>query len=80
MKFDDVIKHFGNIPNAAAALGVSNNRVRNWRGYAGCPSRVPGLWQLRIEQLTAGALRAEANVLTRKTVSILPEKMQSDCA
>jgi DNA-binding transcriptional regulator YdaS (Cro superfamily) len=50
------IKHFGSIRALATALGISHVAVINWK------QGVPPLRQLEIEQLTAGALRADRKV------------------
>ena len=62
MKFDQVIKHFGSQVAAAAALGVTQPSLSNWKSRG----RIPHLQQLRIEHITGGKLKAAPDILRRK--------------
>lgn len=54
MRTKDAIQHFGNVPNLAAALGLTSRQaVYHWGEYP------PVGRQYQIEILTNGALRAE---------------------
>lgn len=55
MKFDKVIKHFGSQVAAAEALQVTQPTISNWKKRG----KIPHLQQVRIEQLSGGALKAE---------------------
>ena len=56
MKHDRVIKHFGGLSKTAQALGLKRQTVHAW-----CVrKRIPARWQLRIESLSDGALKADA--------------------
>jgi DNA-binding transcriptional regulator YdaS (Cro superfamily) len=53
------VKHFGTQVALAASLGVSQPAVSNWvkRG------RVPAIQQLALQSITAGALKADRDVV-----------------
>ena len=57
----DAIKFFGTQVKLAALLGTTQSTVSGWGDYP------PPLRQLQIEQLSGGALKAEKNILPRRT-------------
>lgn len=59
MKPDQVIKHFGGQVAAAAAIGVQQPTVCNWRKLG----EVPKVQQMRIQAITNGALKADKATL-----------------
>lgn len=68
MNYDQLIEHYGSQTNAAKALGISPVAVCLWQ-KGGIPERR----QLQLQQLTRGALKADAAVL-RAYRALLPEK------
>lgn len=55
MNYEQAIKHFGGCVHVARALGIDNKQtVHYWRGR-----RIPSKWQMKIESLTRGKLRAD---------------------
>ena len=52
MTKDEVIARFGSASKAAKALGLSSQAVLQWRA-------VPLHWQIVLEQMTNGELKAE---------------------
>lgn len=62
MKFEKLIAHFGSQVLAAAALGVTQPTLSNWKKRG----RIPYLQQLRIEHVTKGKLKANPEILKRK--------------
>lgn len=61
MKIDNVIKHFGSQAAAAAAIGVTQPTISNWKTRG----RIPNLQQLRIEHISRGKLRADSKILAK---------------
>lgn len=57
MKASDVITHFGGIPEAAKALGVTRSAVWQWLERKG--DSVPENRQYQVEVVTGGALKAD---------------------
>lgn len=55
MKYEQVVGYFGGLTKAADALEVDRRLVHSW----GARGRIPSLWQLKIEVLTAGGLPAD---------------------
>lgn len=61
MNFDDLMRHFGSVEKARAALGLrSRQTLYNWR-----KSGIPDGEQCRIQLLTEGVLQADANSVTK---------------
>lgn len=56
MNYKQVVRHFGGLTKTAQALGLKRQNVHNW----GQRERVPARWQVKIEHLSCGALRADA--------------------
>ena len=55
MTFEDIVRRWGSVEKAKAALGIkSKQTLYNWRDDG-----VPLGWQARIQLLTRGKLRAE---------------------
>jgi hypothetical protein len=54
MTLDQAITHYGTIARLARALETTTQTVYNWRTRGA----IPGLWQYKLECLTAGQLRA----------------------
>lgn len=65
MNYDQLIYYFGTQVNAAKVLGVTQPTMSNWKARG----RVPHLQQLRIEHITKGKLKADAEIFHRKKVS-----------
>ena len=61
MTFEQLLKHFGTQTGIAAALGVTQPTVSNWKSRG----RIPALQQLRIEHITKGKLKSEPEILSR---------------
>jgi DNA-binding transcriptional regulator YdaS (Cro superfamily) len=59
MKFNQVLKYFGTQVDVAAAVGVTQPTVSNWKSRG----KIPHLQQLRIEHVTEGKLKADADIL-----------------
>jgi len=58
MDFSDIVKHWGSVEKARAALGLKTRQtLYNWRD-----SGVPAGWQARIQIRTHGKLRANEAV------------------
>ena len=55
MKPKDAVNYWGNQTKVAAAVGVSEQSVRNWIKA----DRLPKMVQLAIETLTKGKLKAD---------------------
>lgn len=53
MRYDDIIKHFGGVTQAAKALGMTRQAVYNWRTQP-----IPYPRQLLIQQVSRGRLKA----------------------
>ena len=58
MKPKDAVNYWGNQTKVAAAIGVSEQSVRNWIKA----DRLPKIVQLAIETLTKGKLKANQDV------------------
>ncbi len=58
MTVSEVINFFGNAAKAARALGLNNNTVRMWKYRR---QGVPILQQYKIEKITNGKLKIDAN-------------------
>jgi len=57
MDFDDIVKRWGSVEKAKAALGLkAKQTLYNWRDKG-----VPEGWQARIQIMTRGKLRATIN-------------------
>jgi hypothetical protein len=56
MKYTRVIDHFGGLTKTAQALGLQRQTVHVW----GVRKRIPSRWQLKLEILSDGALKADA--------------------
>lgn len=55
MRYDDILKHWGNsLSDAAAAIGLRRQTVHKWKATG-----IPEKWQLEIELLTGGKLKAD---------------------
>jgi DNA-binding transcriptional regulator YdaS (Cro superfamily) len=54
MSYDELVRHYGSMSEAARAIGLSRQTVHQWK-RAG----IPPVRQIQIEELTRGALRAE---------------------
>lgn len=52
MTKDEVLAHFGTAASTARAIGLTPQAVQQWR-------TVPLHWQIVLEQLTAGELKAD---------------------
>lgn len=52
MTKDEVLNRFGTAANTARAIGLTPQAVQQWR-------TVPLHWQIVLEQLTAGELKAD---------------------
>lgn len=61
MKFDQLIKHFGTQASAAAAIGVTQPTLSNWKSRG----KIPDIQQLRIEHVTGGKLKADSKILKK---------------
>jgi len=57
MTYDQVLRHFGSLTQAAQALDVERQNVHNW----GARRRIPSKWQLKIESMSRGVLKADAS-------------------
>jgi hypothetical protein len=57
MTYADIIAHFGNVAAAAQALGFTQRAVYQWNNRG----RVPELAQRRLEELTHGKLKRDAD-------------------
>ena len=66
MKFDQVVKHFGSQVAAADAIGCTQPTLSNWKARGS----IPQLQQLRIELATAGKLKAEPLMLSKRAKTI----------
>ena len=53
MRYDDIVKHFGGVTQAAKALGMTRQGVYNWRTQP-----IPYPRQLLIQQVSRGRLKA----------------------
>jgi hypothetical protein len=62
MTFSQLIEHYGTQQAAAAALGLTQTAVANWKARG----RIPELQQLRIQHATNGKLRADTKILPGK--------------
>lgn len=58
MTYDQLIKFFKTQTAAAAALGVTQPSIANWKSRG----KIPPLQQLRIELSTGGSLRADRKI------------------
>jgi len=56
MKYEQVLEHFGSLAKTAQALGLQRQTVHVW----GVRKRVPAKWQMKLEGLSKGALKADA--------------------
>jgi DNA-binding transcriptional regulator YdaS (Cro superfamily) len=54
MTYSDLIAHFGTQVAAAAALGIHQSNVSDWKARG----VIPPLRQLELERLTSGVLKA----------------------
>lgn len=57
MNYKQVVAHFRGLSRAAQVIGVERQNVHNW-GKPG--RRIPSRWQLKFEQESGGALKADA--------------------
>jgi len=55
MNYKQVVAHFGGLTKAAQALGVKRQNVHNW----GARRKIPAVWQVRLENMSSGKLRAD---------------------
>lgn len=53
----EVVEHYGNPTRAAAAIGVTEQSIRNWVKSG----EIPNLVQLALQTLTKGKLKADNN-------------------
>lgn len=57
MTYHQIDAYFGGCSAAAKSIGIKNKQtVHAWKSKA----RIPTLWQLEIERLTSGRLKADA--------------------
>lgn len=56
MNYKQVVSYFGGLSKAACALGIKRQNVNNWKQRG----RIPSRWQMRVESLSEGKLRADA--------------------
>ena len=56
MLYDQVIQHFGTQVKLAAALGITQPTVSQWRGT------VPARYQYQLEVITGGTLKADPSL------------------
>ncbi len=54
MIYSQLIEHFGGLTKAGKALGLDRRRVHEWKKHG-----IPSFWQLKIEHVTEGDLRAD---------------------
>lgn len=55
MKYDRVLNHFGGLSKTAQVLGLKRQTVHVW----GVRKKIPARWQLKIESITSGNLKAD---------------------
>ena len=60
MTYDQLINHFGTQVAVAAALGIKQPSVSEWK------KEIPPLRQMQIQLITGGALRADCVVFESK--------------
>ena len=53
MTYQQVVKHFGGVQQAGAALGITHGAVCHWK-----KTGIPYLRQIQIEKVSGGKLRA----------------------
>ena len=56
MKYEQVLRHFGSLAKASQALGLKRQTVHVW----GVRKRIPAKWQMKLESMSGGALKADA--------------------
>ncbi len=56
MKYAQLVAHFGGPTKAAKALGIQDRR----RVHAWSTRRIPAKWQVKVEVITDGKLRADS--------------------
>lgn len=61
MTFEEVKAHYGSVRAIAQALQLSSQAIYQW------PEQIPLVNQVRLEQLTQGALKAEVPVYQPRT-------------
>ena len=55
MNYQKVVSHFGGLSRAALTLGLSRQTVHAWK----VRKRIPGRWQVKLEAMTNGKLKAD---------------------
>ena len=68
MNVQDLESRYGSMSQAAKALATSRQNVHRWK-----VSGIPVEWQLKIELLTNGALRADIDEKIRNADQSQPE-------
>jgi hypothetical protein len=65
MTFTQLLKHFKTQTAAAQAIGVRQPTISMWNTRG----KIPGLQQIRIENITNGALKADPKILGKRKIS-----------
>ncbi len=63
MTYDQLINHFGTQVAVAAALGIKQPSVAEWK------KSIPPLRQMQIQLVTGGVLQADSFVAAKKAVA-----------
>jgi DNA-binding transcriptional regulator YdaS (Cro superfamily) len=63
MTYDQLIRHFGTQSAAAAALGIKQPSVAEWK------ESIPPLRQMQIQLVTGGVLQADSFVASKKAAA-----------